>query len=154
VPTLKETNIVDIMENVVIYFRKRLPRLEKKITIKENYTISPVVKLNGELFEWVIENLLKNAIDAIESKGGVIEISLRDEDNNFISVDISDTGKGINTRDKTDIFKPGFSTKTRGWGLGLSLAKRIIEDYHGGRIIITETHIGKGSTFRILLKNA
>lgn len=154
VPTLKETNIVDILENVVIYFRKRLPRLEKKITIKENYTISPVVKLNGELFEWVIENLLKNAIDAIESKGGVIEISLRDEDNNFISVDVSDTGKGINTRDKTDIFKPGFSTKTRGWGLGLSLAKRIIEDYHGGRIIITETRIGKGSTFRILLKNA
>ncbi len=154
VPTLKETNIVDILENVVIYFRKRLPRLEKKITIKENYTISPVVKLNGELFEWVIENLLKNAIDAIESKGGVIEISLQDEDNNFISVDVSDTGKGINTRDKTDIFKPGFSTKTRGWGLGLSLAKRIIEDYHGGKIIITETRIGKGSTFRILLKNA
>ena len=74
------------------------------------------------------------------------------EDDHIIAIDISDTGRGINTRDKTHIFKPGFSTKTRDWGLGLSLAKRIIEDYHGGKLFIKETRIGKGSTFRILLK--
>ena len=153
-PALKETKIVEILKNTVIYFQKRLPQLNKKITILEKYTVSPVVKLNGELFEWVIENLIKNAIDSMEKDSGIITISLEKEADHYIAIDVSDTGKGINSRDKTHIFKPGFSTKTRGWGLGLSLAKRIIEDYHGGKLFIKETRSGKGSTFRVLLKSA
>lgn len=153
-PTLKEVEIVEILQNTAIYFQKRLPQLNKKIAIHEKYALSPVVKLNGQLFEWVIENLVKNAIDSIEKKSGVITITLEKEDDQYIAIDVSDTGKGINSRDKNHIFKPGFSTKTRGWGLGLSLAKRIIEDYHGGKLFLKETRTGKGSTFRVLLKSA
>jgi signal transduction histidine kinase len=102
----------------------------------------------------VVENLIKNAIDAIENSTGTVEINLKEEDNQYISIDVSDTGKGINSSDKNHIFKPGFSTKTRGWGLGLSLAKRIIEEYHGGKLFLKETHTGKGSTFRVLLKRS
>ncbi len=154
VPILKSENISDILSGVAKYFRKRLPQLKKKVTIIEDYHISPQVKINRELFEWVIENLVKNAIDAIEDENGIIRIKIQQEDKNFVSIEISDTGKGINSRDKTEIFKPGFSTKRRGWGLGLSLAKRIVEDYHGGKLYISETRIAKGSTFKILLKNA
>ena len=153
-PTLEEVEIVEILHNTAIYFQKRLPQLNRKIIINEKYALSPVVKLNGQLFEWVIENLVKNAIDSIEKESGVITITLEKEDDQYIAIDVSDTGKGINSRNKNHIFKPGFSTKTRGWGLGLSLAKRIIEDYHGGKLFIKETRTGKGSTFRILLKSA
>jgi len=154
VPTLNFVDISDIISGVAKYFRKRLPQLKKKISIIEDYSISPKVKINGELFEWVIENLVKNAIDAIEEDNGIIRIKIQQEDNDFVSIEISDTGKGINSRDKTEIFKPGFSTKRRGWGLGLSLAKRIVEDYHGGKLYISETRIGRGSTFKVLLKRA
>jgi len=153
-PTLKELESVDILQNAVAYIRKRLPRIDKKISINEYYEIRPIIQLNGELFEWVIENLVKNAIDSIENRLGTVELKLKAEDDHFISIDISDTGKGIGTRDKNHIFKPGFSTKTRGWGLGLSLAKRIIEEYHGGKLYLKETRIGEGSTFRILLRRS
>jgi len=151
-PALHKLDVVDILQNTVIYIRKRLPRIDKKIIIKEDYQTKPLIELNGELFEWVIENLIKNAIDSIENKSGTIELKIFSEDNDYISIDVSDTGKGINTFDKNHIFKPGYSTKTRGWGLGLSLAKRIIEDYHGGKLFLKDTRIGKGSVFRILLK--
>lgn len=97
---------------------------------------------------------MKNAIDSIENKTGNIVIKLKAEDDQYFSIDVSDTGKGISARDKNHIFKPGFSTKTRGWGLGLSLAKRIIEEYHGGKLFLKETRTGKGSTFRIRLKRS
>lgn len=153
-PALQKVEIVNILQTAVAYIRKRLPRIEKKVSIKEHYEINPQIELNGELFEWVIENLVKNAIDAIENSTGTVELRLRAEDDQYISLDVSDTGKGIETRDKTHIFKPGYSTKTRGWGLGLSLAKRIIEDYHLGRLYLKETRPGKGSTFRILLRRS
>jgi hypothetical protein len=153
-PALKKQNIVNILKNTVVYTRKRLPRIDKKIQIKEDYQIEPIIELNGELFEWVIENLIKNAIDSIENKSGAIELKLFAEDNDDVIIDISDTGKGINSRDKKHIFKPGYSTKTRGWGLGLSLAKRIIEEYHGGKLILKDTRIGNGSVFRISLKRS
>jgi hypothetical protein len=153
-PALQKLEIVEILQNVVAYIRKRLPRIDKKILIKEYYDISPRIELNGELFEWVVENLVKNAIDAIENRSGTVKLFLKVEDDQFISIDVSDTGKGISTRDKNHIFKPGFSTKTRGWGLGLSLAKRIIEEYHGGKLFLKETRIGKGSVFRILLRRS
>jgi hypothetical protein len=153
VPSLKMTNVVKISKNAVAYFRKRLPRFDKKITIKENYNFNANVKLNGDLFEWVLENLIKNAIDAIGSKEGLINIEINKSDKkNLVNIDITDDGRGINSRDRHNIFKPGFSTKARGWGLGLSLAKRIVEDYHGGKLFIKDTRIGNGTTIRITLK--
>jgi signal transduction histidine kinase len=151
-PALQKLDVVEILQNAVVYIRKRLPRIYKKISIKENYEFDPLIELNGELFEWVIENLVKNAVDAIESRSGTIELKLKAENDQFISIDVSDTGKGISARDKNHIFKPGYSTKKRGWGLGLSLAKRIIEEYHGGKLFLKETRTGMGSTFRILLR--
>jgi signal transduction histidine kinase len=153
VPSLKAVNIVENLTVVAAYFRKRLPQLKKKIVIKEEYRFYPLVKINSDLFEWVIENLLKNALDAIEEDHGIITIRLMPENEESVAIDISDTGKGINSRDKKEVFKPGFSTKRRGWGLGLSLSKRIIEEYHGGKLFISDTRIGKGTTFRLVFKS-
>jgi len=154
IPSLKTVNIVELLSGVAVYFRKRLPQLKKKIVIQEDYQISPLVMINAELFEWVVENLLKNALDAIDDDHGVITIRLLREDQEHIAIDIVDTGKGIISRDKKEVFKPGFSTKRRGWGLGLSLSKRIIEDYHGGKLFISDTRIGKGTTFRVVIRSA
>jgi len=109
------------------------------------------VKLNAELFEWVIENLIKNALDAIGNNKGKITFVIS-ESGKWVNVDAADTGKGIDMKRRKDIFRPGFSTKRRGWGLGLSLSKRIIENYHKGRIILKHSSIGHGTTFRIYLK--
>ena len=105
--------------------------------------------LNAALFSWVIENLCKNAIDAIDNHG-TISISLKEKEEQ-VYVDVSDTGKGLHKSQFKTIFQPGYSTKKRGWGLGLSLAKRIIENYHNGKIFIKWSEIGKGTTFRIIL---
>jgi signal transduction histidine kinase len=153
VPSLKQEDIVKIIGTVVEYFRKRLPQYEHKIVIKEHYQVRPVLYINPDLFEWVLENIIKNAVDAIKSKSGEILISIaNDPKEKYINIDIRDTGTGIIYRDQKNVFKPGFSTKRRGWGLGLSLAKRIIEDYHQGKLFILESRVDKGSTFRIMLK--
>ena len=106
--------------------------------------------MNKDLFEWVIENLCKNAVDAMEGSGLIgIEIT---EDTDHIHIDISDNGKGIpKSRFKT-IFHPGFTSKSRGWGLGLTLSKRIVENYHNGKIFVKSSSLGKGTTFRIIMK--
>lgn len=153
-PSFKEKNIVEVLQNIVQYFQKRLPQFEKKLYIEEIYEIKPILKINTELFEWVIENLIKNAVDAISNQQGKIVVKLSESsDTKNLYIDISDTGKGINQRDKTNIFKPGFSSKKRGWGLGLSLAKRIIEEYHKGKLFLKESRPGEGSVFRIVLSN-
>jgi hypothetical protein len=153
-PSLKKTDIVKVIQSVIAYFYTRLPQYDNKIIIKEVYATYPSLYINRDLFEWVLENILKNAIDAIKSKSGEIIISVSKEPKEKnIFIDISDNGLGITLRNQKNIFKPGFSTKTRGWGLGLSLAKRIIEEYHGGKLYILESRIGKGSTIRILLKS-
>jgi anti-sigma regulatory factor (Ser/Thr protein kinase) len=153
-PAVKLRPIVPILRNAVIYYRKRLPKLNKKVFIKEDFTYEASININSELFEWVIENLIKNALDAIEGQDGEIILSVRQSaDQRFVYIDVKDNGKGINPRDKQNVFKPGFSTKTRGWGLGLSLAKRIIEDYHKGKLFIKETRLGEGTTFRISFEN-
>ena len=105
--------------------------------------------MNASLFEWVIENLCKNAVDAMEGEGRII-LKLTD-DNNKIVIEVSDTGKGIRKKDISHVFTPGFTTKQRGWGLGLSLARRIVEDYHKGKIFVKSSELGKGTTFRIEL---
>jgi signal transduction histidine kinase len=106
-----------------------------------------ILQMNASLFEWVIENLCKNAVDAMEGEG-TIAISLWIEDKHAI-IDVTDTGKGIRKKDIKHVFTPGFTTKKRGWGLGLSLAKRIVEEYHRGNIFVKSSEIGKGTTFRI-----
>ncbi len=109
--------------------------------------------VNADLLEWVLENLLKNALDAIDKDNGLITITtgLHESKKNRIYIDITDNGKGIRYGDRKKIFKPGFSTKKRGWGLGLNLARRIVEEYHRGRLSIKDTRPGEGTTFRVEL---
>ena len=105
--------------------------------------------ISAPLFDWVIENLLKNALDAMEGRGA-IRIDIRDGEKN-VTIDVSDTGKGISSQNLSRVFMPGFTTKKRGWGLGLSLSKRIIEQYHRGQLSVKSSEPGKGTTFRIVL---
>ncbi len=151
---LKKMKVHLVVSEVIKYFQRRLPQWGKKVKIIENYTIKPEVPLNKDLFEWVIENLVKNSLDAIEKDTGQITINLGRINNgrNHIYLDIEDNGRGIENSKKGDIFKPGYSTKKRGWGLGLSLARRIVEDYHGGKLFIKETKTGQGTTMRITFK--
>lgn len=150
---LKEEKIASIISDVVRYFKTRLPQGGKRVKIVENYHVNSTVALNKDLFEWVIENLLKNAIDAIEKDVGRIEINLNQLKNGRyrVCIDISDNGRGIDAKRKSEVFKPGYSTKKRGWGLGLSLAKRIIDQYHGGKLTVKESRTHQGTTMRILL---
>jgi signal transduction histidine kinase len=148
-PQLEEKNIVEQITNVVEYLRKRAPG---KISFEINahgQTNIPV-HVSGPLVDWVIENLLKNALDAMESRGTIYIEILKGE--NTVTIEVTDTGKGISKQNIPKVFKPGFTTKKRGWGLGLSLSKRIIEQYHKGRIEVKSSELGKGTTFRIVLK--
>ncbi len=149
---LKPMAIQSLLHETAEYFRKRLPQLSKRIVIEENYHSNAMPFVNAQLITWVIENLLKNAVDAIEQEEGTIVISLDRHGKNTI-IDVSDTGRGVDTKHFKDVFRPGFSTKKRGWGLGLSLAKRIIEDYHGGKIFVKESELGRGTTIRIQLRS-
>lgn len=155
VPNLKAENITVVIKNVVTYFKKRLPNLNKKIQINFNDRINYSAQINTDLFEWVLENLIKNGIDSIQNDNGSIEILISESSQgNTLNIDIKDNGKGIPVTDKTIIFKPGFSTKKRGWGLGLSLAKRIVEEYHKGKLLLLDSKVNLGSTFRIKVKKA
>ncbi|WP_431211039.1 ATP-binding protein [Puia sp. P3] len=107
-------------------------------------------RISGPLFDWVIENLLKNALDAMEGKGN-ISVTIQENEKEIL-IDVADTGKGIAAKNLQKVFKPGFTTKKRGWGLGLSLSKRIIEQYHKGQLYVKQSEPGKGTTFRIVLK--
>lgn len=159
-PDLKNENINEVIEKVVKYFEIRIPRIstgtfegqntKRKIDLKITGAAGCTALINCDLFEWVIENLTKNALDAIEGSSGSITFDLSEKGNN-IFIDVTDTGKGIDLRFKKDIFRPGFSTKRRGWGLGLSLSKRIIETYHKGKLTVKDSVPGKGTTFRIKL---
>lgn len=152
-PELKPVQLKYIIDNVISYFHKRLPNMQKKVVLKATYNTNAVVNINEDLFEWVLENLFKNAIDSIGNKNGLIEINVKSNpERKTVYIDISDNGKGILPSQRKNIFKPGFSTKKRGWGLGLSLARRIIEDNHGGKLILKESKPGSGSIFRIMLK--
>jgi signal transduction histidine kinase len=150
-PELEEASLNKTIRRVIEYFERRLPQMRKQVTISYDVPEDIYTKMNAELFEWVIENLIKNALDAIENNTGTIDI-VAVASHSSITIDIKDTGKGIDKRYRRDVFRPGFSTKKRGWGLGLSLSKRIIEDYHHGKLYIKETRIGEGTTFRIKMK--
>lgn len=150
-PDLKEENLVELINHSIVYFQKRIPQTGKKVDITINTDTEFGAKVNSELFEWVIENLVKNALDAMEDGKGSINFTLSKDGKKTI-IDVKDTGKGIDPSYQKDIFRPGFSTKKRGWGLGLSLCKRIIETYHNGKLFILKSAIGEGTTFRIILK--
>jgi len=150
-PDLKKENITEVIERVLKYFERRIPNTGKKVSLILKDTQTPHCMLNRELFEWVIENLIKNALDAIEEGDGWISISI-DESSHAVVIDVTDNGKGIDPSHRRDVFRPGFSTKTRGWGLGLSLSKRIIESYHRGKLTLKESRPGHGTTFRIRLR--
>jgi len=140
-----------LVENVSSYFEKRLPHLGKKVQIIRDLPDGMIVFVNPDLFTWVIENLLKNAAEAIEEKKGIIEISSDRSSDKKITILLKDSGKGMTSNLKHQVFSPGFTTKKRGWGLGLSLCKRIVEEYHEGLIFVKDTAPGKGTTFAIEL---
>ena len=147
-PVLISNDIKKILEDNISYLKKRSSnKIEFTINIDQNIQTNPA--LNKELFSWVIENTTKNAIDAMSGEGK-LTFDLKKSNNN-ICLDINDTGKGLHKKQFQTIFEPGYTTKKRGWGLGLSLAKRIIEEYHGGKIFVHRSELGKGSCIRILL---
>lgn len=148
-PQLEKTDVVKQIHNMVEYIRKRAPG---KISFSLNRYGQEQVQamISPPLFDWVIENLLKNALDAMEGKGS-ITVDIRDEKDG-VYIDVTDTGKGISASNIGKVFKPGFTTKKRGWGLGLSLSRRIIKQYHKGEIFVKHSELGKGTTFRIVLK--
>jgi len=149
VPRLESSDVVPIVSTAVRYLRRRLPHLRKEIEIQETYEVVPRATVNEELMEWVVENVLKNAVDATRS-GGVIRVAvIHNHRTESVEVRISDQGRGMSPAEARQAFAPGYTTKGRGWGLGLTLAQRIIEDYHGGRIWIERTELGKGTTFVI-----
>ena len=148
---LTPANINETVGESVMYFRKRIPR---NVTLDYNgLAIAPVqADINAALFEWVVENLLKNSLDALQGHGAIaVRIS---SDEQHVMIDVKDTGKGIAKNNWKRIFEPGFTTKTRGWGLGLSLSRRIVEEYHKGKIAVVDSEIGKGTTIRITLKRS
>lgn len=151
-PELENCDISPILDEIVQYMRRRLPQLGKKVALRTDIKQNITVPVNPELFKWAIENLVKNAMDAINKtqKEAYVSITARRIEDEFI-IDIEDSGVGIDKKNHKSIFKPGFSTKKRGWGLGLSLTKRIIEQYHNGDICVLESEPGKGTTFRIML---
>lgn len=147
-PQLKPQSLVAVISNTVEYIRRRMP--QRGIQLTTQMPQDHEIALNADLFAWVIENLLKNALDAMDKDDGRIEIRIL-EDEKYICIDCIDNGKGIERRNWNDVFRPGYTTRKRGWGLGLSLAKRIVEEYHGGSLVLAESAPGLGSTFRVLL---
>lgn len=147
-PEPVDTDLKEVMQHVVDYMDRRT---SKRVQMIRRFPESEVrVRINASLFEWVIENLCKNAVDAMGGEG-TITITVAEEQDRTV-VEVSDTGKGIRKKDIRNVFRPGFTTKKRGWGLGLSLAKRIVEEYHKGRIWVKHSEVGIGTTFRIELK--
>ncbi len=157
VPELEDQPLAPAIEATADYVRRRLPSAGR-ITLMTDVPPDLRVRLNRELFEWVTENLLKNALDAMDGEGQIAVRAARTAPGRggagTVAVEVSDTGKGIERAAQRHVFRPGFSTKKRGWGLGLSLAKRIVEEYHGGTLTLAESRPGVGTTFRIELQEA
>ena len=148
-PKLEERDLISQIETMISYIKRRATdRVSFSLTTGGENDITAMI--NPPLFDWVIENLLKNALDAMDGKGA-ININIKNETAQII-IDVKDNGKGISNKNIANVFKPGFTTKQRGWGLGLSLSKRIIDLYHKGELFVKQSEVGKGTTFRIVLK--
>ena len=148
-PQLEDTDIIQSVHQMVEYIRKRAPG-KLQFFVNTHGMEQLVIRVSPPLFDWVIENLLKNALDAMEGRGSITVDIRRERDQ--VQIDVTDTGKGIAPQHLRNVFKPGFTTKKRGWGLGLSLSRRIISQYHKGEIFVKHSEVGKGTTFRILVK--
>ena len=147
-PEPVDASMNEVLAHVVDYMDRRTSKKVEMVRQLPDHDV--VVRMNASLFEWVIENLCKNAVDAMEGSGRIV-LTLIEEPERVV-IEVSDNGKGIRKKDLNNVFTPGFTTKKRGWGLGLSLAKRIVEEYHKGRIFVKSSEVGKGTTFRIELK--
>ena len=151
-PDLAPTALGPVLERVADYIRRRVPT-SAPVEITVDVPADLTARLNGELFEWVVENLLENALDALDGQPGPHRIAVTGRsDGGAVVLDVADTGRGMDRATARHVFRPGFSTKRRGWGLGLSLARRIVESYHGGTLAVHETAPGVGTTFRITLE--
>ena len=147
-PEPVDTSLREMLSHVVEYMDRRT---SQKVKIIDRFSdCDSHIFVNGSLFEWVLENLCKNAVDAMTGEGRITIYALQENDK--VIVDVEDTGKGIEKKNIKNVFRPGFTTKKRGWGLGLSLAKRIVEEYHDGKISVLRSEIGVGTTFRIILQ--
>jgi signal transduction histidine kinase len=149
-PLLDETDLTAVVESTIVYFRRRLPHLGGRVELRKEGAIRNRCQFNAELIEWVLENLIKNGIDALKDGKGTIAIQLADGPGTDVTIRVSDTGCGIPSGMRNQIFAPGFTTKSRGWGMGLALVKRIVTQYHAGRIEVAATS-ARGTTFQILL---
>jgi hypothetical protein len=150
IPNLKSQDIVPVVSDAVRYIKTRLPRGGRTIEVAEKYEEVPPLNVNGELLGWAVENMLVNSVDSMDKPSGRIEVSVsRRRETETVEIWIRDNGKGMSSREVKRAFRPGYSTKKRGWGLGLTLAKRIVEEYHGGRIWIDFSKPGEGTLFRI-----
>ncbi|HDQ45430.1 MAG TPA: HAMP domain-containing histidine kinase [bacterium] len=153
-PDLQATDLAPVIREVCEYIRRRTPRSGRRVEIEERYESVPRIRLNGDLFQWAVENVMKNALDGMDKEDGRIIVRAGAEKNGKkVFLEIEDNGRGIEETLKKKIFKPGYSTKKRGWGLGLSLARRIVQEYHGGRLYVKETRPGQGMTLRFELKS-
>jgi two-component sensor histidine kinase len=151
-PELKSTDLNAVVFETVSYFKQRLPYAGSGVVIRENLGNLVPVRVNTELLSWVVENLLKNSLEAVDSKQGTIQVSTRlDQDKKSITIEVTDNGRGISPRQQKKIFKPGYTTKKRGWGLGLSLAKRIVEEYHLGKLFLKESIPNQKTTFLMIM---
>ena len=149
-PDLKDENLPEVIQGVITYISRRIPKTGKTIELSIATPGEFHAHINRELFEWVVENLMKNALDAMEGQPGKITFAIS-QAGRRTTIDVTDTGKGIDPKFHKEVFRPGYSTKKRGWGLGLSLSKRIIEDYHKGKLFVRQSAPGQGTTFRIRL---
>jgi len=151
-PELQPIDVSEIIDEVLDYFRSRVPNMRTSVVLESQYKNLSQIMGNHELLNWAFENLIKNSLASIENKDGSIAVSgMMSKDFKHVILDFQDNGKGISHSDQKKIMKPGYTTKSRGWGLGLSLVKRIIEDYHGGKVILLESKPGPGSIFRVIL---
>ncbi|WP_317238922.1 HAMP domain-containing sensor histidine kinase [Hymenobacter sp. 5516J-16] len=151
VPVLKDENILRVTQNAISYLQSRVSR-KVSFEIKTDLPTDTPAQVNIPLFDWVIENICKNAVDAMDGRGSItIHLRRPVRNKSQIAIDITDTGKGISKSKLESVFLPGYTTKKRGWGLGLALAKRIIENYHKGRLFVKWSEVGRGTTFRVIL---
>jgi NtrC-family two-component system sensor histidine kinase KinB len=150
-PDLNPDALPPVLRDTAEYIRRRVPRVGRTVEISEAYSFDLQVPLNAGLFQWAVENVLKNALDAMDKTEGRIELRLFSQDGKRPVIEIEDNGRGMDSRAKKRAFKPGYSTKKRGWGLGLTLARRIVEEYHGGRMFVKQSAPGKGTVIRIEL---
>jgi len=155
VPALKEGDLTAVVAEAVSYFRHRVPHLGRELEIVEHYEAIPRVAFHRDLIEWVVENLIRNAIDAADKPRGVIEVGLSwRRERHEVELSVRDNGRGMTPAERRRAFTPGFSTKRRGWGLGLALARRVVREYHRGRISIVESVPGQGTTMAVVLPQA